>query len=174
MIAKIKTGVDKEGGGGRDITCHMDGAPIAHRPHCDLCAIPLHEQAYRMENVRYNGYRILTNKPSGACSAPTAGPLPVVSTSVDMIGEALGIDPLQCGFATPADRGRHADQILCGQLRPYGNDREDGKEVEVEREIRELPPYHGIGIGCNSVQTGFPMESGVARRLLLNLTKTAA
>jgi len=45
------------------------------------------EQAYRMENVRYNGYRILTNKPIRGMFRTHGRPLPAALTS-SSIGSA--------------------------------------------------------------------------------------
>jgi len=97
MITTIKTGVDKEGKVlARDITCYMDGGAYSSTgPIATSVPFLSMEQAYRMENVRYNGYRIYTNKPirgmirvhgrSFACG---------VDTQLDMIGEHMGIDPV--------------------------------------------------------------------------------
>ena len=97
MITTIKTGVDKEGRVlARDITCYMDGGAYSSTgPIATSVPFLSMEQAYRMENVRYNGYRIYTNKPirgmirvhgrSFACG---------IDTQLDMIAEHLNIDPV--------------------------------------------------------------------------------
>ena len=53
------------------------------------------EQAYRMENVRYNGYRVFTNKPiRGMYRCHGRAFAGGVDLQLDMMGQELGIDPL--------------------------------------------------------------------------------
>ena len=53
------------------------------------------EQTYRMENVRYNGYRVLTNKPiRGMYRTHGRAFACGVDIQLDMLGEELDIDPL--------------------------------------------------------------------------------
>src|SRR5512139_2854202 len=161
MIAKIKTGVNQEGRVvARDIACHMDGGAYSSTgPIATSVPFLCMEQAYRMENVRYNGYRILTNKPirgmirmhgrSFACG---------VDLQLDMLGKELGIDPLtmrlrnarQTGDTTPTK----SYVASCGLTETI---KKTGQKSRWAEKFGKLPPYHGIGIGCNSVQTGFPM-----------------
>jgi CO/xanthine dehydrogenase Mo-binding subunit len=112
MITRIKTGVDKEGRVvARDITCHMDGGAYSSTgPIATSVPFLCMEQAYRMENVRYNGYRILTNKPiRGMFRTHGRAFACGVDIQLDRIGEAMGIDPLtmrlrnarQTGDTTP-------------------------------------------------------------------------
>jgi 4-hydroxybenzoyl-CoA reductase subunit alpha len=117
------------------------------------------EQAYRMENVRYNGYRILTNKPiRGMFRTHGRAFACGVDIQLDMIGEAMGIDPLtmrlrnarQTGDTTPTK----SFVASCGLTETI---EKTGKKSRWAEKFGKLPPYHGIGIGCNSVQTGFPM-----------------
>jgi CO/xanthine dehydrogenase Mo-binding subunit len=161
MITKIKTGVDKEGRVvARDITCHMDGGAYSSTgPIATSVPFLCMEQAYRMENVRYNGYRILTNKPiRGMFRTHGRAFACGVDIQLDMIGEAMGIDPLtmrlrnarQTGDTTPTK----SFVASCGLTETI---EKTGKMSRWTEKFGKLPPYHGIGIGCNSVQTGFPM-----------------
>ena len=65
LVTTMKTGVDREGRVmARDITCYMDGGAYSSTgPIATSVPFLCMEQAYRMENVRYNGYRVFTNKP---------------------------------------------------------------------------------------------------------------
>ena len=161
MITKIKTGVDKEGRVvARDITCHMDGGAYSSTgPIATSVPFLCMEQAYRMENVRYNGYRILTNKPiRGMFRTHGRAFACGVDIQLDRIGEAMGIDPLtmrlrnarQTGDTTPTK----SYVASCGLTETI---EKAGKMSRWAEKFGKLPPYHGIGIGCNSVQTGFPM-----------------
>ena len=161
MITRIKTGVDKEGRVvARDITCHMDGGAYSSTgPIATSVPFLCMEQAYRMENVRYNGYRILTNKPiRGMFRTHGRAFACGVDIQLDRIGEAMGIDPLtmrlrnarQTGDTTPTK----SYVASCGLTETI---EKAGKVSRWTEKFGKLPPYHGIGIGCNSVQTGFPM-----------------
>jgi 4-hydroxybenzoyl-CoA reductase subunit alpha len=161
MIARIKTGVDKEGRVvARDITCHMDGGAYSSTgPIATSVPFLCMEQAYRMENVRYNGYRILTNKPiRGMFRTHGRAFACGVDIQLDMFGEALGIDPVtmrlrnarQAGDVTPTK----SYVASCGLTETI---QKTAKVSRWAEKFGKLPPYHGIGIGCNSVQTGFPM-----------------
>jgi CO/xanthine dehydrogenase Mo-binding subunit len=161
MITRIKTGVDKDGRvAARDITCHMDGGAYSSTgPIATSVPFLCMEQAYRMENVRYNGYRILTNKPiRGMFRTHGRAFACGVDIQLDMIGEAMGIDPLtmrlrnarQTGDTTPTK----SYVASCGLTETI---EKAGKASRWTEKFGKLPPYHGIGIGCNSVQTGFPM-----------------
>ncbi|MEJ2023790.1 MAG: xanthine dehydrogenase family protein molybdopterin-binding subunit [Deltaproteobacteria bacterium] len=145
LITTIKTGVDRDGKVlARDITCYMDGGAYSSTG-------PI--------NVRYNGYRIFTNKPirgmirmhgrSFACG---------IDLQLDMLGEELGIDPVTM-------RLRNARQT--GEYTPTGSYVSSCGLTECiekaalksgwKEKYGKLPPWRGIGIGINSVQTGFPL-----------------
>lgn len=161
MITRIKTGVDREGRViARDITCHMDGGAYSSTgPIATSVPFLCMEQAYRMENVRYNGYRVLTNKPiRGMFRTHGRAFACGVDIQLDMLGEALGIDPVtmrlrnarQAGDMTPT----RSYVASCGLTETI---EKAAKKSRWTEKFGKLPPYHGIGIGCNSVQTGFPM-----------------
>ncbi|MEW6351441.1 MAG: xanthine dehydrogenase family protein molybdopterin-binding subunit [Thermodesulfobacteriota bacterium] len=161
MITTIKTGVDREGRVlARDIVSYLDGGAYSSTgPIATSVPFLCHEQAYRLENLRFHGYRIYTNKPvrgmirihgrSFACG---------VDTQLDMIGEELGIDPV-------AMRLRNARRP--GETTPTGSRVSSCGLVECIEKTAERSdflnkftnrtPNRGIGIGINSVQTGFPL-----------------
>lgn len=161
MITTIKTGVDRDGHVlAREITCYMDGGAYSSTgPIATSVPFLSMEQAYRMNHVRYNGYRIYTNKPirgmirvhgrSFACG---------IDTQLDMIGNHLGIDPVEMRIRNAREQG---DYTCTGSYIGSCAMKETIFKA-VERsgwnmKWGKLPPYRGIGIGCNSVQTGFPM-----------------
>jgi CO/xanthine dehydrogenase Mo-binding subunit len=161
MVTKIKTGVDREGRVlARDIVCHMDGGAYSSTgPIAVSVPFLCMEQAYRMDNVRYNGFRVLTNKPiRGMYRTHGRAFACGVDIQLDMLGEELGIDPLtmrlrnarQTGDTTPTK----SYVASCGLTEAITK---AGEQSGWKEKFGKLPPYHGIGIGCNSVQTGFPM-----------------
>jgi len=161
MITTIKTGVDKDGKVlARDIVSYLDGGAYSSTgPIATSVPFLCHEQCYRMDNVRFHGYRVYTNKPirgmirihgrSFACG---------VDTQLDMIAEELGIDPVTI-------RLRNARRT--GETTPTGSYVAScGLEECIEKTVAASDfmekfanptPPRGIGIGINSVQTGFPL-----------------
>ncbi|MDY7036607.1 MAG: xanthine dehydrogenase family protein molybdopterin-binding subunit [Thermodesulfobacteriota bacterium] len=161
LITTIKTGVDKEGRVlARDITCYMDGGAYSSTgPIATSVPFLCMEQAYRMDNVRYNGYRIFTNKtPRGMIRIHGRSFACGVDLQLDMFGRELNIDPVtmrlvnarQAGDYTPT--GSYVSS--CGMTECIERASEKARWKE---KYGKLPPWRGIGIGINSVQTGFPL-----------------
>ncbi|MBW1683175.1 MAG: molybdopterin-dependent oxidoreductase, partial [Deltaproteobacteria bacterium] len=161
LITTIKTGVDREGRVlARDITCYMDGGAYSSTgPIATSVPFLCMEQAYRMENVRYNGYRIFTNKPvrgmirmhgrSFACG---------VDLQLDRLGEELGVDPVTMRLRNARKAGETTPTgsvvSSCGLTECI---EKAAEKIEWRKKYGNLPPWRGIGIGINSVQTGFPL-----------------
>lgn len=161
MITTIKTGVDREGKVlGRDIVSWLDGGAYSSTgPIATSVPFLCHEQTYRMDNVRFRGYRIYTNKPvrgmirihgrSFACG---------IDTQLDMIAAELDIDPVtirlrnarRAGETTPT--GSYV--ASCGLVDCVEQAAEQSDFLE---KFNHPKPFHGIGLGLNSVQTGFPL-----------------
>jgi 4-hydroxybenzoyl-CoA reductase subunit alpha len=161
MVATIKTGVNKEGRViSRDITCRMDGGAYSSTgPIAVSVPFLCMEQAYQMDNVRYNGYRIFTNKPiRGMFRTHGRAFACGVDLQLDMIGEELGINPLEMRLRNARKTGDYTPTksyvASCGMTETI---LKAGEKARWSEKWGKLPPYHGIGIGCNSVQTGFPM-----------------
>jgi len=161
MITTHKTGVDKEGQVlARETTCYMDGGAYSSTgPIATTVPFLSMEQAYRMESVRYNGYRVYTNKPiRGMIRIHGRGFACGVDTQLDMIAEHLGIDPVEMRLRNSRQPGEYTNtKSLVGSC---AMDETIHKAVEksgFKEKWGKLPPFHGIGIGTNSVQTGFPM-----------------
>ena len=161
MITTHKTGVDKEGRVlARETTCYMDGGAYSSTgPIATTVPFLSMEQAYRMESVRYNGYRVYTNKPiRGMIRIHGRGFACGLDTQLDMIAEHLGIDPVEMRLRNSRQPGEYTNtKSLVGSC---AMDETINKAVEksgFKKKWGKLPPFHGIGIGTNSVQTGFPM-----------------
>ncbi|MCX5816827.1 MAG: xanthine dehydrogenase family protein molybdopterin-binding subunit [Proteobacteria bacterium] len=161
MIATIKTGVNKEGRViSRDITCHMDGGAYSSTgPIAVSVPFLCMEQAYQMDNIRYNGYRVFTNKPiRGMFRTHGRAFACGVDLQLDMIGQELGINPLEMRLRNARKVGEFTPTksyvASCGMTETI---LKAGEKASWNEKWGKLPPYHGIGIGCNSVQTGFPM-----------------
>jgi CO/xanthine dehydrogenase Mo-binding subunit len=161
LITTIKTGADSKGRVmARDITCYMDGGAYSSTgPIATSVPFLCMEQAYRMDNVRYNGYRIFTNKPvrgmirmhgrSFACG---------VDLQLDMLGKELGIDPVTMRLVNARQAGEYTPTGSyvgsCGLTECI---EKAAQKAAWKEKYGKLPAWRGIGIGINSVQTGFPL-----------------
>ncbi len=161
MITTHKTGVDKEGRVlARETTCYMDGGAYSSTgPIATSVPFLSMEQAYRMGSVRYNGYRVYTNKPiRGMIRTHGRGFAAGLDTQLDMIAEHLGIDPVEMRLRNSRQPGEYTSTKSL--VSSCAMDETIHKAVEKsgwKEKWGKLPPFHGIGIGTNSVQTGFPM-----------------
>ncbi len=161
LITTIKTGVDKKGRViARDVTCYMDGGAYSSTgPIATSVPFLCMEQAYRMEHARYNGYRIYTNKPiRGMIRMHGRGFACGVDTQLDQIAEHLNIDPVKIRLLNARQPGEYTNTgslvASCAMRETIEQAAEKARWTE---KWGKLPPFHGIGIGTNSVQTGFPM-----------------
>ena len=161
MIATHKTGVDKDGRViARETTCYMDGGAYSSTgPIATSVPFLSMEQAYRMGSVRYNGYRVYTNKPiRGMIRVHGRAFACGVDTQLDMIAEHLDIDPVEMRLRNSRQPGDYTStkSLVTSCAMDETILKAAGKSGFKEK-WGKLPPFHGIGIGTNSVQTGFPM-----------------
>jgi CO/xanthine dehydrogenase Mo-binding subunit len=175
MIATITTGVDKDGVvTAREITCHMDGGAYSSTgPIATSVPVLCLEQVYRMPNVRFNGYRIYTNKPiRGMIRTHGRAFACGVDMQLDMIAQELGMDAMEIrlrnatrqGDVLPTKSVVHScalDETIKQAANKSGWAQKRGK----------LPPYRGIGMGCNSVQTGFPLGIRGGSQAIINFNE---
>lgn len=161
MITTIKTGVDRRGRVvARDVTCYMDGGAYSSTgPIATSVPFLCMEQAYKMDHVRYNGYRIYTNKPiRGMIRVHGRGFACGVDTQLDRIAEHLGIDPVEIRLINAREVGEYTNtKSYVGSCAMKETIQKAAEKARWAEKWGKLPPYRGIGIGCNSVQTGFPM-----------------
>ena len=161
MITTHKTGVDREGRVlARETTCYMDGGAYSSTgPIATSVPFLSMEQVYRMESVRYNGYRIYTNKPiRGMIRTHGRGFASGLDTQLDMIADHLGIDPIEIRLRNVRKPGEYTStKSLVGSCAMDETIHAAVKKSGWKEKYGKLPPFHGIGIGTNSVQTGFPM-----------------
>ncbi len=161
MLTTIKTGVDKEGKVlARDVVSYLDGGAYSSTgPIAVSVPFLCHEQTYRLENVRFHGYRIYTNKPvrgmirihgrSFACG---------IDTQLDMLAEELGIDPVTMKLRNarrPNETTPTGSYVAsCGLVECIEKTTE---AAGFKDKFNNSESFEGIGLGINSVQTGFPL-----------------
>ncbi len=161
MVTTIKTGVNREGRViARDVTCYMDGGAYSSTgPIATSVPFLCMEQAYKMENVRYNGYRVYTNKPiRGMIRMHGRAFACGVDTQLDMIAEHLGMDPVAIRLVNAREAGEYTNtRSYVGSCAMKETIQKAAEKAGWKEKWGNLPPFRGIGIGCNSVQTGFPL-----------------
>ena len=161
MITTHKTGVDKNGQVlARETTCYMDGGAYSSTgPIATSVPFLSMEQAYRMGSVRYNGYRVYTNKPiRGMIRVHVRGFAAGLDIQLDLIAEQLGLDPVDMRLRNSRQPGEYTStQSYVGSCAMDETIHKAAEASNWKEKFGKLPPYHGIGIGTNSVQTGFPM-----------------
>ena len=177
LITTLKTGVNRQGRViARDVTCYMDGGAYSSTgPIATSVPFLCMEQAYKMEHVRYNGYRIYTNKPPrGMIRIHGRGFACGVDTQLDMIAEHLGMDPVAIRMINAREAGEYTNTrsyvASCAMRETIAKATERARWKE---KWGKLPPLRGIGIGCNSVQTGFPMGIRGGSQALIKLNEDA-
>jgi 4-hydroxybenzoyl-CoA reductase subunit alpha len=161
LITTFKTGVNRDGLViARDVTCYMDGGAYSSTgPIATSVPFLCMEQAYKMESVRYNGYRIYTNKPPrGMIRIHGRAFACGVDTQLDMIAEHLGMDPIAIRIINARAAGEYTNtRSRVGSCAMKETIVKAAERAGWKEKWGKLPPMRGIGIGTNSVQTGFPM-----------------
>jgi 4-hydroxybenzoyl-CoA reductase subunit alpha len=110
-------------------------------------------------HVRYNGYRVYTNKGirgmirthgrAWACN---------VDMQLDLAAEALGIDPVEIRRKNALKGGEYtATQSYIPSMASLETIDVVVAASHFKEKWKNLPAWHGIGIGCVSVMSGFPM-----------------
>lgn len=143
-----------------DVKAYMDGGAYSSTgPIATSVPFLCFEQTYRVPHTRYNGYRVYTNKGirgmirthgrAWACN---------VDMQLDLAAEALGLDPVEI---------RRKNALKTGEYTPTQSYIPSMASVETidavaaaskfQEKWGKLPPWHGIGIGCVSIMSGFPM-----------------
>lgn len=133
---------------------HASTGPIAVSvPYMEM------ETTYRVKNLRYNGYRVYTNKPPRGMHPEQNRAFHIpIEFHLDKAAGILGIDPMEMrlkngmtsGFVTATG----ARITSCGLKECIQKAAEKARWKEKKG---KLPPGHGIGIACGSVMSGFPM-----------------
>ncbi len=161
MIVDLKTGVTKDGRLlANEIKVVMDGGAYSSTgPIATSVPFLVWEETYRLPNVRFNGYRIYTNKPvRGMYRCHGRAFLGGLGMQLDMIAEELGIDPVELrlrnALKTGDSQATGSKIISCGLSEAIEN--AAAKSGWKDKRGR-LPLGKGIGIGANGMMVGFPM-----------------
>jgi len=112
---------------------------------------------YDIPNYKYEGYRIMTNKPACGAMRGHGAPQPrfAFESLLSMIAEDIGLDPIDIRLKNalgPNTRTvNELDIQSCEFIQTLNSVREKSGWT---RKYGELPPGQGIGIGCGGFVSG--------------------
>ena len=161
MITHIKTGVDKTGQVlARDITCYMDGGAYSSTgPIATSVPFLCMEQTYKLPNVRYKRLPDL-HQQAGPGHDPGSRPgvRLRVDSQLDKMAEQLGLDPVEVRIKNSRETGERTPTDSVVQSCGLGECITSAVEaIGWSEKYGKLPKWRGLGLGTNSVQTGFPL-----------------
>lgn len=159
MIVELKTGVKRDGTiMSRDIRVIMDGGAYMSSGGIALNVPWVTEEAtYRTRHLRYEGYRVYTNKtPSSMMRTHPSQLTFAEEVQLDMIAESLGMDSLEI---------RLKNLVKSGEVLPSGSRISSCGFEETFRKATEqagwgerqgrLGANRGLGVGCGNTICGF-------------------
>lgn len=161
----MKTGVKKDGAiMARQCRAILDGgAYCSLGPLTTVLVGTFQTLPFLFKNFKYDGYRIYTNKPPCGAMRGHGGPQVHFAQDVqlDMIAEALGLDPLEMAIRNGLRTG---DRSAAGFNIVSSGFRECLEKVSKETRWHEkrqagdkgVEKAYGIGLGCG----GFPSGAG--------------
>jgi 4-hydroxybenzoyl-CoA reductase alpha subunit len=161
MVVDSKLGVAKDGRLlASEIKLVLDGGAYSSTgPIAVSVPFLVWEETYRLPNVRFNGYRVYTNKPvRGMYRCHGRAFHGGLGMQLDMIAEELGIDPVEIrlrnALKTGETQATGSRIISCGLTEAI----ESAAERSGWKEKRSKLPYgKGVGMGANGMMVGFPM-----------------
>ena len=117
---------------------------------------------YKFPNYKYEGFRIMTNKPACGAMRGHGAPQPrfAFESLLSMMADDLGIDPLEIRLQNAMEANSRTCNELDIQSCEFRQTLEKVKEKsEWAKKFGKLPPGKGIGIGCG----GFVSGAGYAK-----------
>ncbi len=172
--ATIKTGVKKDGTIlAKEFRVIYDGGAYSSTgPIATSIPYYVYEEAYRFQNVRYDGYRVITNKGiRGMYGCHGRAFLCGNEMQLDIIAHELGMDPMEIRLKNGIKVG---EETATKSLIISGGLEEPIKQAAERAKWQEKRPKmgdgRGIGMGCVAVMCGFPMgfRSGSACYVRIN------
>jgi 4-hydroxybenzoyl-CoA reductase alpha subunit len=161
MIVDSKIGVSRDGRIlASEIKLVLDGGAYSSTgPIATSVPFLVWEETYRLPNVRFNGYRVYTNKlVRGMYRCHGRAFHGGLGMQLDMIAEQLGIDPVEIRLKNALKTGEMQATgsriISCGlsEAIQAAADRSGWGEKR-----GKLPYGKGVGMGANGMMVGFPM-----------------
>ncbi len=172
--ARIKTGAKKDGTIiAKEFEVYYNGGAYSSTgPIATSIPFYVYEETYRLPNLIYDGYRILTNRPiRGMYRCHGRAFLAGNAMHMDKIAEELGIDPMDIriknGIRVGDTTATGSKIISCGLEDTI---QAAAKKSGWKKKRGKLPPYRGIGMGSIAIMCGFPMgfRSGSSAYIRVN------
>jgi len=161
IIATIKTGMKKDGTiVAKDYkVVYNGGAYSSTGPIATSIPFYVYEECYRFPNVRYNGYRVFTNKGiRGMYGCHGRAFLAGNESQMDMMAKELGLDPVDVRLKnglTPGEMTATKSKITsCGLKETI---LEASEKTKFKMRWKKKVKDKGIGMGCVAIMCGFPM-----------------
>jgi 4-hydroxybenzoyl-CoA reductase subunit alpha len=112
---------------------------------------------YHIPNYKYDGFRIMTNKP--ACGAMRGHGVPqprfAFECLLTMIAEQMGIDPIEIRRRNAmTENTMTVNQMDIGSCEYLATLNETAKEAKWDDKYGTLPKGSGIGVGCGGFVSG--------------------
>ena len=161
FIATVKTGMKKDGTiVAKDLKVIYDGGAYSSTgPIATSIPFYVYEECYRFPNVRYNGYRVITNKGiRGMYGAHGRAFLAGNEAQMDMMAKDLGLDPV----AVRLKNGIKAGEMTATKSKITSCGLKETIEAVSEKtgfkaRWGKEPENRGIGMGSVAIMCGFPM-----------------
>jgi len=179
MILEIKTAVKRDG---TILGCHIkniaDGGAYSSVGALSI-SIPglIMSLPYRLPNMRYEGYRVYTNKPF--CGALRGHCIPqlrfAVESQLDMIAYDLGLDQVEIRLKNaiqPNEVTGNGLKVTTCQLERCI--KEAASSVDWWRRKNSLPAYRGIGFACGALASGARLMGHSASSAMIKIHEDGA
>jgi CO/xanthine dehydrogenase Mo-binding subunit len=161
IIATVKTGMKKDGTiVAKDYRVVYDGGAYSSTgPIATSVPFYVYEECYRFPNVRYNGYRVLTNKGiRGMYGCHGRAFLAGNEAQMDFMAKELGKDPVEIRLKNGLTSGEltatKSKITSCGLAETI---KSASKSTGFKKRWAKKQRFKGIGMGCVAIMCGFPM-----------------
>ena len=169
IIATVKTGMKKNGTIiAKDYRAiYNGGAYSSTGPIAASIPFYVYEECYRFPNVRYNGYRVFTNKGvRGMYGCHGRAFLAGNEAQMDLMAKELGLDPVDIRLKNGLTAGEvDGDEIQDHQLRSQRNDQGRVRKNKLQKEMGHSRKAPGDRHGVRGYHVRFP--HGVPFRFIL-------
>ncbi len=161
LIATVKTGMKKSGViVAKDYRVIYDGGAYSSTgPIATSIPFYVYEECYRFPNVRYNGYRVFTNKCiRGMYGCHGRAFLAGNEAQMDLMARELGMDPVEIrlknGLTSGEMTATQSRISSCGLAQTITT---ASKKTDFKKRWVKPEKGKGIGMGCIAIMCGFPM-----------------
>jgi CO/xanthine dehydrogenase Mo-binding subunit len=174
IIATVKTGMKKDGTIlAKDFRVIYDGGAYSSTgPIATSIPFYVYEECYRFPNVRYNGFRVFTNKGiRGMYGCHGRAFLAGNEAQMDLMAKELGLDPMEVRLKNGIKAGEvtatKSRITSCGLAETI---KEAAEKTDFVKRWPRPKKGKGIGMGCVAIMCGFPMgfRSGSSCYVKLN------